>query len=419
MQMYQGLPIVTNKITPEEQQGIPHHLLNVIRLDEEPWRITQFKQRTFHIIRDIRSRGKLPILVGGTHYYTQSVLFNGSTIESSSEDEQANLSREEIYRRFPILNAENEVIHEKLKEVDPVMAQRWHPKDRRRIQRSLEIFLIGGKKASDVYAEQRQRKEETAAIIEDDHEMDLDSSLHSSLLFWVHSDKEVLNERLDARIDKMVKNGLEEEILSMDSYLHERVKSGITVDRTRGIWISIGWKEFKDYLQASQSGSVSEQQLEKLRNLAIAKTQTATRQYARRQIQWIRHKLIPALALENASHRLYLVDSTDISKWNENVHNPTMSVANAFMCGLEMPSPVELSANAKMHLDLDKPSSADSMLLKDCMTCGITIIGENQWELHLKSRKHRSILKNQGKKAAQEKYMRERKEKHSSEVPPG
>lgn len=409
MQMYQGLPIVTNKITPAEQQGIPHHLLSFIPLHEEPWRVTKFKRHTSQVIKEIRSRGKLPILVGGTHYYTQSLMFQGSSIEWSSEDEEQELSREEIYRRFPILKAESEVMYEKLKEVDPVMAARWHPKDKRKIERSLEIFLLSGRKASDVYAEQKRRRGEAMDVGDSEVEVATDVPLSSTLLFWVHSDKEVLNERLDARIGKMITNGLEAEVLSMNNYLQEHIDSENPVDKTRGIWISIGWKEFEEYLQALKSGTVSEEDLRKLRSSAIEKTQIATRQYARRQIQWIRHKLIPALAQENASDKLYLVDSTNVSKWTENVHEPAISIADAFLRGLEKPCPADLSANAQLHLAIHEPAALESLMQKECEICGTILAGEKQWEAHLKSRKHRSVLKNQGKKAAQAKYLQERK----------
>src|SRR5689334_20221731 len=75
MQMYKGLPIITNKLTTEEQRGIPHHLLGSIELHEDPWVVTQFKKEATRIISEIRGRGKLPIVVGGTSYYLDGLLF--------------------------------------------------------------------------------------------------------------------------------------------------------------------------------------------------------------------------------------------------------------------------------------------------------------------------------------------------------
>src|SRR5271168_1169210 len=159
MQMYDGLPIITNKITAEEQKGIPHHLLGSIAPDEEPWRVGMFKKKADQIIQEIRSRGRLPILVGGTHYYTQSLLFKDSLIDDKfygEEHVRTELSNEEILQKFPMLDGPTEAMIERLREVDPKMADRWHPNDRRKIRRSLEIFLLTGKKASDIYLKRKE-----------------------------------------------------------------------------------------------------------------------------------------------------------------------------------------------------------------------------------------------------------------------
>ncbi|KAG0160431.1 hypothetical protein PDIDSM_7960 [Penicillium digitatum] len=87
MQMYCGLPIITNQIPIDERNGIPHHLLSCIDLDAEAWRIGLFKREALRVIDDIRTRGKVPILVGGTHYYTQAVLFKEQLVGEGVDDE--------------------------------------------------------------------------------------------------------------------------------------------------------------------------------------------------------------------------------------------------------------------------------------------------------------------------------------------
>ncbi|KAJ8607881.1 hypothetical protein MRB53_039977 [Persea americana] len=156
MQLYSGLPIITNKITPAEQQGIPHHLLGRIGLNEQTWVVGTFVKQALSVIDEIRARGKLPVLVGGTHYYTQSLLFHDRLADG---DEVANVEPEnDDQQEWPELERPTEELLEELKRVDPVMAERWHPNDRRKIQRSLQIYLKTGRKASDLYAEQRTRK---------------------------------------------------------------------------------------------------------------------------------------------------------------------------------------------------------------------------------------------------------------------
>ncbi|KAH7321725.1 mitochondrial putative tRNA dimethylallyltransferase [Rhexocercosporidium sp. MPI-PUGE-AT-0058] len=399
MQMYDGLPIITNKITLEEQQGIPHHLLGFIALDEEPWRVGMFKQKAGQIIREIRSRGRLPILVGGTHYYTQSLLFDETLVETVRKDENG-LTNQEMAEKYPILEGSTEGMIARLREVDPVMADRWHPKDRRKIRRSLEIFLTTGKKASDIYAEQMERKtcnkapnpgEEFIA-----HPL-VDS--RSVLLFWVYAEPEILKKRLDARIDKMVSAGLLDEVKSMEVFLREQATSGIEVDRTRGIWVSIGYKEFEPYLKALYSGSASADDIQSSYELSIEQTKTATRQYARQQIRWIRLKLIPALSDVDAQKRLYLVDGSDVSQFSETVSQPALGIAESFLNGTERVPPHEVCGAAAQILDLEKDhvEPKDPHFRQECEICHMVAVTDIQWQTHLKSRRHRALLKKKQK----------------------
>lgn len=395
--MYDGLPIVTNKITVKEQEGIPHHLLGFIALDEEPWRIGLFRRRASQIIKEIRSRGRLPILVGGTHYYTQSLLFGDSIIGSPSDEEsntQPEPSHQEISERFPILEGPTDDMIARLREVDPVMADRWHPKDRRKIRRSLEIFLTTGKKASDVYLKQKERKLSDQAGMPGENDSAINSC--SPLLFWIHAESETLKKRLDDRVDKMVKAGLLSEVKSMDRFLQEQERLGTPVDRARGIWVSIGFKEFEPYLRALEFGTASPEELSKLFALSIEQTQAATRQYAKRQVRWIRLKLIPALKDEDIFDRLYLLDGSDAANWNDAVARPSVEIAKYFLEGHEIQAPQELCPAAKEILALaadgldEKP---DVWFRQTCDLCNITAVTNLQWQTHLKSRRHRGLTK--------------------------
>jgi len=400
--MYDGLPIITNKITVEEQQGIPHHLLGFISLDEEPWRVGLFKKKAGQTIKEIRSRGRLPIVVGGTHYYTQSLLFEDSLLGEQREggrEENTEYSNEEIVERFPILAGPTETMIERLREVDSVMADRWHPKDRRKIRRSLEIFLTSGKKASDLYAEQTTRK------LQDKVADGISTNLvghGSALLFWVHAESETLKQRLDARVDKMLAGGLLDEVKSMEGFLSEQSKAGVSVDRTRGIWVSIGWKEFEPYLKALESSNASQNDLKKLYDLAVEQTKAATRQYAKRQVRWIRLNLITTLSDENVLDKLYLLDGTDISQWTDAVSDPAISVTAKFLEGSKLPLPHELSETAQQILapadGLDKKPSV--WFRQECEVCHMVAVNDVQWQNHLKSRRHRAFLKKKQKNGA-------------------
>ncbi|KAL2068169.1 hypothetical protein VTL71DRAFT_16267 [Oculimacula yallundae] len=399
MQMYDGLPIITNKMTLEEQQGIPHHLLGFIALDEEPWRVGMFKQKAGQIIRGIRSRGRLPILVGGTHYYTQTLLFDETLTENLSKEKdeiQSGYTNQEMAEKYPILAGPIEDMVVRLKEVDPVMADRWHPKDRRKIRRSLEIFLTTGRKASDIYAEQMKRKTGTKRpILEENPDAEPLVDIDSVLLFWVYSEPEILKKRLDARIDKMMDAGLLDEVKSMDSFLQKQRGSGAVIDRSRGIWVSIGYKEFEPYLKTMNSATASNEDIKTSYELSIEQTKTATRQYARRQVRWIRSKLIPALSDVDAHDRLYLMDGSDVSKFSDTVSQPAVKIAESFLDGTERVVPQEVCAAAAHVLapEDDSEEIQDPNFRQECELCHVVAVADAQWQLHLKSRRHRAMLK--------------------------
>lgn len=403
MQMYAGLPIITNKITPEETKGISHHLLGNVSLSSQPWTVLQFKKEAEGIIKEIRSRGKLPILVGGTHYYTQSLLFEDTLVGKDSEDEKSHLSREDLESKYPILLESEETILNKLREVDPVMADRWHPKERKRIKRSLEIYLTTGRKASEIYKEQWEKK--NAQQTEDANvaasSKDKIVTLPSTLLFWVHTERETLKTRLDNRIDKMLHRGLLDEVRGISAFEKAEIAAGHNIDRGSGIWVSIGFKEFTPYLAAEADPSATEKDKQKALNMSIEKTKAATRQYASSQVKWIRTKLITALNTNSALQNLYLVDATDASQFQQNAADPAIEVCAKFLRGEELPKPETLTPAAAELLEptrkFEHASRQDLWVRKTCETCNQVAVSEEAWEIHLKSRAHRARVRKANK----------------------
>ncbi|KAH9844985.1 tRNA dimethylallyltransferase, mitochondrial [Teratosphaeria destructans] len=384
MQLYAGLPIITNKISPREQQGVPHHLLGCIGLNERTWVVGTFVKKALSVIAEIRSRGKLPILVGGTHYYTQSLLFHDGLADH--EDEHHTQDRQQ----WPIFQESTERLLAELERVDPVMADRWHPKDRRKIARSLEIYLKTGRRASDVYAEQREQK--TAAI--DGDNADKPGMRFDTLLFWVHAEQDVLRLRLDKRVEKMVDAGLLEEVDALNNHAEAEAQAGREVDETRGIWVSIGYKEFKDYVQHLQSGNCVEKELERLGVQALGKTQNATRQYAKRQLQWIRTKLVNALQAASASDRLYLLDGSDADNFTSAVVEPAADLVESWLEARPMPPPTSLSRVAAEQLQprQDDVSTRREFTKQYCAACDVTCVVQGQWEQHTRSKRHKQAV---------------------------
>ena len=398
MQIYAGLPIITNKITVEEQQGIPHHLLGCIGLREQTWVVGTFVKKALKVIEEIRSRGSLPILVGGTHYYTQSLLFKDRLAEHEKVESKTRFV-DNTEEAWPILNEPTEVLLEELRRVDPDMADRWHPNDRRKIQRSLEIYLQTGKTASDIYAEQRERKMASGSLgnVKGDNALlDGPTMRFPTLMFWVHADADALRDRLDHRVDKMFHQGLMNEVDMLNAFADAEEAQGRPVDETKGIWVSIGYKEFKAYARALGRHEMNEKQLEKLKAEALEKTRVATRQYSKRQLRWIRIKLVNALAEANSSHQLYLLDGSKISSFDEDGVAPAVHLTRQFLDATPMPEPASLSSVAAEMLtprrDYDLSTAPDKWTRQHCELCRVTCVTEDQWQMHVKSKAHRTLV---------------------------
>ncbi|PNS19402.1 tRNA dimethylallyltransferase [Sphaceloma murrayae] len=439
MQLYQGLPVITNKIPVSDRRGIPHHLLGCIGLDEQPWTVGRFVPEALKIIAEIRSRGKLPILVGGTHYYTQSLLFNDALAGHATIEDRATIPHSSNESpKDPgsnghgtgavddtILDASTEEILAKLTEVDPVMASRWHPNERRKIKRSLEIWLQTGRKASDIYAEQKARQnDETqgtangtngsqshapangshtesggSAMVDDQGGLRADT-----LIFWIHADTDSLYERLNMRVDKMMQHGLLDEVRELSSYAEEHPH----IDRKSGIWVSIGYKEFLPYMAYQENLAAESQDLTpaasthvtteaKLLKEAIEATQAGTRHYAKRQVNWIRIKLLNALKIAKSSNngRLYLLNGTSLDEYCHDVVAKAETLTERWLNADEMPDPTTLSETAAQLLKPKRDDLSNSIGKWErqyCQACDMVGTTPSDWEQHIKSRRHKHAI---------------------------
>lgn len=394
MQLYRGLPIITNKITPAEQRGVPHHLLDRIPLHASPWDVSEFKKHALDTIREIRSRGNLPILVGGTHYYVEPLLFTDAILDDVEQDES---------KTFPILEASTADMMAELRRVDPDMADKWHPNDRRKIKRSLEIYLHTGKTASALYAEQQARKEgATTKEVDDDDDATATTTTApwENLLLWVYSERDVLCERLDRRVDKMFGSGLVHEVQELHKFKTERAAP---IDMSKGIWQSIGYKQLEPYIAALSSSSGGDgateedaENVERFRVAGLEDMKTATRRYANYQNKWIRGKQIPRLMHRGpqALGSLYLLDSTDAACYQETVVSPATALVEQFLQGKERPEPRELSDLARTVLEAatEKPPVKQTPRQRTCEVCQTTMVTEEAWRRHVKGTAHKRVL---------------------------
>ena len=439
LQMYVGLPITTNKISREERKGIPHHLLGCIGLEEEPWTVGTFVKRAAGIIDEVRARGKVPIVVGGTHYYTQSLLFKESILEaeqggSKGEKDLGYMTTEEQEQKWPILAGTGVEMLTELQRVDPEMARKWHPSDTRKIRRSLEIWLRTGKKASEIYREQQSHKLDHAQHNGTANGSSLTLTTpkdilqphptlrHHTLILWTHAEPSILKARLNARVNTMLASGLLPEVQSMrtvSSQLQTQTLPGKDTDLNKGIWVAIGYKEFAAYFSALEQGDADAKRLAALKDEAIDKTQAATRQYAKRQVRWIRLKLLRELAgvgvgEDTAIRNFYVLDGTDVAQFTEKVEETASVIAESFLAGKEMPDPMRTSKVAERVLrqgledlkggrkSLDDDDDGQRTE-RECAVCDALLVTPNDWKQHLRSKGHRYRVKRMRRELEEEK----------------
>lgn len=391
MQMYEGLPVITNQMSPEEQRGVPHHLIGNIGLREDPWTILEFRREASRIISEIRARGKLPIVVGGSAYYIDGLLFDNRLVKDEPPAEIDPVPRDELLAKFPILFEPADVMLQKLHEVDPVMANRWHPKDIRKIRNSLQIYLTTGRRASDIYAEQQSRKASRATA----ESLDTHTPWNV-LLFWLYARRDPLNERLDARVDKMLSRGLLDEISGVYEDYRARLDSGESVDRARGIVQSIGFWQFEPYLRAIKDKSPEDgPALAKLKAAGVEDTKTATRRYAKYQVRWLTMKTLASLRDEKLLDRLFLLDATNVGVWNDEVARKGVELTRAFITGEQLPKPVDVSETAREVLTstVERSSHQETPCNKTCDLCDKTFLTEKEWQKHLKSNRHQKSVR--------------------------
>ena len=245
MQIYRGMTVGTAAPTEEEMDGVPHHMVAVAEPGEQ-WSAARYAETAIPIIDDILARGKRPILVGGTGLWLDAVIrghgfaggFAGGAV------------RQELQRR---LEAEGiEPLLEELRQVDPDAAARLHPADEKRILRALEVYLETGETIT--------AHNEATKVIPPRYD-----AVWIGLQF---RDRQDMRDLIDLRVDKMVEEGLLEEVRSL-------LSGGLPRNSTA--FQAIGYKEFSGVLEGEKT--VSE---------ALEEVKLRSKQYAKRQLTWLR-----------------------------------------------------------------------------------------------------------------------------------
>lgn len=246
MQVYQGLTIGTAKVSPQEMEGVPHHLIDCLP-PTAPYSVADFVTEAGRLIREITARGRLPILVGGTGLYLSS-LMDGLRFSGPKPPQEL---RQRL--RMQAQQEGAQAMYRRLCTLDPEAARGIHPNNLARVLRALEVCEFDGTPIS------RQKQLNRPG-----------QPVYDSLLFCLaFADREILYQRIDARVDRMLAAGLLEEARKV--YEH-RLEYPTAVQ-------AIGYKEFFPYF-------AGEMPLE----TCVQKLKQASRNYAKRQLTWFRHR---------------------------------------------------------------------------------------------------------------------------------
>ncbi|XP_041811550.1 tRNA dimethylallyltransferase isoform X1 [Chelmon rostratus] len=366
MQVYHGLDIITNKVTPEERAQCRHHMISFVDPLVSSYTVVDFRNKALTLIDDMHSRNKLPVIVGGTNYYIESllwrVLLDKGEIEESGDGGDGAPSR-----KLELEKLGGAELHKRLAEVDPRMAAMLHPNDKRKLARSLQIHEETGVPHSCWLEEQRGQEGGDG----------LGGPLRypDPCIFWLHADMDALDRRLDARVDEMLSAGLIEELRDFHvRYNQQRVRDD-SQDYQHGIFQSIGFKEFHEYLTAPESSV--QQDKDTLRDKGIEALKIATRRYARKQNKWVRNRFLKRPG--DAVPVVYGLDVTDVSRWEETVLNPALQILDSLSKGEE-------PTIAPIRVQGAEQRNKRSHHL--CDMCDKVIIGDLEWTAHLKSKKH-------------------------------
>lgn len=246
MQVYKGMDVGTAKITDDEMHGVRHYLIDVLD-PKEDFNIVKFQSMVKHSINEIKNNGKIPILVGGTGFYIQSVIYD---IDFDAQDGNNGI-RKVLEEEYDKMGAD--FMYEKLKKIDSLSAENIHKNNKKRIIRAIEYFLLNNAPISE-HNESQKRK----------------ASPYDFRFFVLNPPRDILYKRINKRVDNMVDTGLVDEVKS----LKDRGLSTANISMQ-----GIGYKEILEYLD----GVVTLDE-------AVDNIKQNTRHMAKRQVTWFKRE---------------------------------------------------------------------------------------------------------------------------------
>lgn len=421
IQVYSGLDIVTNKVTQEERRQAKHHLIDFLE-PQKQFSVTDFRNKALKIIDGLQSQDKLPIVVGGTNYYIESVIWKKFLLGPMSETVMAKRAHDEaqsssdtehpsegdtmmdsegiqairtafqyadedledvdkffsrkIYQKS-LMKLDNEKLWKLLEKVDPKSAHLIHMNDKRKVVRYLQVI--------------QERRRSYSEILDDINKTDGDKvSLGGSLRYnptcvlWLsYPEMATLNKVMDDRVDQMINRGLLAELEQFHKrYNEQRIRNSETPNYKQGIFQSIGFKEFHDYLILDESEKESEKGKALLQK-SILDMKVSTRRFARDQLKWIEHRFLRPKTRDLPM--LFKFESTtDDVRWQKDVLEPAQSIVECLREGRCLDSDL---LGYKQEPELGR-KAVKKPAKYYCEDCDRTIIGSDDIEAHLKGRRH-------------------------------
>ncbi|NXU17919.1 MOD5 dimethylallyltransferase, partial [Pardalotus punctatus] len=394
-QVYKGLDIITNKVSPQEQHLCRHHMISFVDPLISNYTVVDFRDKAVPLIsfhaaaclaqqewasplpgqreQYIFARDKIPIVVGGTNYYIESLLWK---VLINTKEKPSAAPRPASDRKVELEQLDGAELHRRLGQVDPEMAAKLHPHDKRKVARSLQVFEETGIPHSEIL--HQQQEEEGGGPLGGPLKYP-----HSCIL-WLHADQAALDARLEKRVDDMVAAGLLDELRDFHRRYNQEKVAENRQDYQHGIFQSIGFKEFHEYLVSE--GNCSPETSALLLEKGIQALKQVTKRYARRQNKWVRNRFLKRPGPNVPP--VYGLEVSDVQRWEEDVLKPALDIVESFIQGRQPPA-------EPLRMEQDEKENKRSRRV--CELCDRLIIGDREWAAHTRSKSHLHHLKKRRK----------------------
>ncbi|EPY78478.1 tRNA dimethylallyltransferase, mitochondrial isoform 1 [Camelus ferus] len=343
MQVYEGLDIITNKVSAQEQKMCQHHMISFVDPLVTNYTVVDFRNKATALI----SLRKTAARLGGCKAaQAKKVFFLPQGMGTAKV----------IDRKVELEKEDGHALHKRLSQVDPEMAAKLHPHDKRKVARSLQVFEETGISHSEFL--HRQHAEEGGGPLGGP------LKFPNPCILWLHAEQ--TDKRLDKRVDNMLAAGLLDELRDFHRRYNEKKVAENSQDYQHGIFQSIGFKEFHEYLITE--GKCTPETSNQLLKKGIEALKQVTKRYARKQNRWVKNRFLsrPGPGVPP----VYGLEVSDTSKWEESVLEPALEIVQSFIQGQKpAAAPVKMPSN----------ETENKRSYHMCDLCDRIIIGDREW----------------------------------------